>query len=105
MPGYAQPLAQAQRATPLNAQQDQQRNRIAQALMAIQRPPPNRGMMPGQGGMGGQQRPMPSIAPGGGLTPPGSPVGAPAPITGIGQALGATGGPAPGASPLRSPLR
>ena len=55
MPGYPQapPLAQAQRAQPINAAQDMQRNRIAQALMAIQRPPPQSSMP--------QQRPQPGM--------------------------------------------
>ena len=93
MPAYGQapPLAAAQRATPLNAAQDQQRNRIAQALMAIQRPPPQSNMP-----MGRPQQPMQSAAgPRGAMTPPGSPIGQSAPMTGIGQALGASGG-APG---------
>ena len=55
MPAYPQapPLAQAQRAAPLNAQQIMQRNRIAQALMAIQRPPPQSNMP--------MQRPQPGM--------------------------------------------
>ena len=55
MPAYPQapPLAQAQRAAPINAQQDMQRNRIAQALMAIQRPPPQSNMP--------MQRPQPGM--------------------------------------------
>ena len=91
MPGPMPPLAQAQRMTPLNAQQDQQRNRIAQALMAVQRPPPQSNMP--------MQRPQPGMmsaaGPRGAMTPPGSPIGQSAPMTGIGQALGASGG-APG---------
>ena len=93
MPAYPQapPLAQAQRATPLNAQQDQQRNRIAQALMAIQRPPPQSNCR-----NGAAASPMMSAAgPRGAMTPPGSPIGQAAPMTGLGTALGASGG-APG---------
>ena len=91
---YGQSAYGQQQTTPLNAQADQARNRIAQALMNIQNPPPRMGG-PGGGGQPniGAPAPMQSATPGAALTPPGSNVGQPAPITGIGQQLGATGGP------------